>query len=173
MCGLQARLMSQAMRKLTSVIGKTNTVCVFINQLREKVGIVYGNPEVTTGGRLNIIPPSRLISAAWRAKDSSASSSAATPAPRSSRTKVAPPRFPEAEFDIMFGGSQDERRLIDVSVKLGIVRKAAHGSTMATSAWARAATTQSSSSRTTLRSPTTSRARSVPMPISSMPPAAR
>ena len=49
--GLQARLMSQAMRKLTSVIGKTNTVCVFINQLREKVGIVYGNPEVTTGGR--------------------------------------------------------------------------------------------------------------------------
>ena len=49
--GLQARLMSQAMRKLTSVIGKTNTVCVFINQLREKVGIMYGNPEVTTGGR--------------------------------------------------------------------------------------------------------------------------
>ena len=49
--GLQARLMSQAMRKLTSVIGKTNTVCVFINQLREKVGVVYGNPEVTTGGR--------------------------------------------------------------------------------------------------------------------------
>ena len=49
--GLQARLMSQAMRKLTSVIGKTNTVCIFINQLREKVGVVYGNPEVTTGGR--------------------------------------------------------------------------------------------------------------------------
>ena len=49
--GLQARLMSQAMRKLTSVIGKTNTVCVFINQLREKVGVMYGNPEVTTGGR--------------------------------------------------------------------------------------------------------------------------
>ncbi len=49
--GLQARLMSQALRKLTGVIGKTNTVCIFINQLREKVGIVYGNPEVTTGGR--------------------------------------------------------------------------------------------------------------------------
>ncbi|MGN0984022.1 MAG: recombinase RecA, partial [Gemmiger sp.] len=49
--GLQARLMSQAMRKLTSVIGKTNTVCIFINQLREKVGVMYGNPEVTTGGR--------------------------------------------------------------------------------------------------------------------------
>ena len=53
--GLQARLMSQAMRKLTSVIGKTNTVCVFINQLREKVGVMYGNPEVTTGGRALIL----------------------------------------------------------------------------------------------------------------------
>ena len=49
--GLQARLMSQALRKLTGIIGKTNTVCIFINQLREKVGVMYGNPEVTTGGR--------------------------------------------------------------------------------------------------------------------------
>ena len=66
--GLQARLMSQAMRKLTSVIGKTNTVCVFINQLREKVGVMYGNPEVTTGGRaLKYTPRCASTSAAWRA----------------------------------------------------------------------------------------------------------
>ena len=86
--GLQARLMSQAMRKLTSVIGKTNTVCVFINQLREKVGVMYGNPEVTTGGRaLKYYASVRIdIRRVEGLKDSS-SSSATTPAPRSSRIR--------------------------------------------------------------------------------------
>mgnify|MGYP002544626891 CR=1 FL=1 len=83
--GLQARLMSQAMRKLTSVIGKTNTVCVFINQLREKVGIVYGNPEVTTGGRALKYYSSVRIDI--RRRTLPASLSATIPAPRSSRTR--------------------------------------------------------------------------------------
>ena len=93
--GLQARLMSQAMRKLTSVIGKTNTVCVFINQLREKVGVMYGNPEVTTGGRALKYYASVRIDIRR-----------------------------EAEFDIMFGeGISKMSELIDVGVKLGIVQK--------------------------------------------------
>ena len=88
--GLQARLMSQAMRKLTGVIGKTNTVCVFINQLREKVGIVYGNPEVTTGGRaLKYYSSVRIdIRRAERAQGFlRCSASATAPAPRSSKTR--------------------------------------------------------------------------------------
>ena len=86
--GLQARLMSQAMRKLTSVIGKTNTVCVFINQLREKVGVMYGNPEIAVSHRRPrpeiSTPRCASTSAALKSlKDSSASSSATTPAPGS------------------------------------------------------------------------------------------
>ena len=167
--------MSQAMRKLTSVIGKTNTVCVFINQLREKVGIVYGNPEVTTGGRaLKYYSSVRIdIRRVEGLKDSSGQFIGNHTRAKIVKNKVAPP-FREAEFDIMFGeGISKMSELIDVGVKLGIVRRAAHGSTTATSVWVRAATTPSSSSRTTLRSPTTSRARSAPTRTSSTPPAAR
>ena len=123
--GLQARLMSQAMRKLTSVIGKTNTVCVFINQLREKVGIVYGNPEVTTGGRaLKYYSSVRIdIRRVEGLKASSGQFIGNHPRAKLVKHKVAPP-FREAEFDIMFGeGISKMSELIDLGVKLGIVQK--------------------------------------------------
>ena len=108
--GLQARLMSQAMRKLTSVIGKTNTVCVFINQLREKVGVMYGNPEVTTGGRaLKYYASVRIdVRRVEGLKDSSGQFIG-----NHTRAKV-----------IMFGkGISKMSELVDVGVKLGIVQK--------------------------------------------------
>jgi len=123
--GLQARLMSQALRKLTAAIGRSGTAVIFANQLREKVGIIFGNPEVTPGGRAlkfyssvridlrrgdTIKEGNRIIGSRIRA--------------RVVKNKVAPP-FRSAEFDIMFDhGISREGDLIDLGVELGLVKKA-------------------------------------------------
>ncbi len=123
--GLQARLMSQALRKLTGIIGKTNTVCIFINQLREKVGIVYGNPEVTTGGRaLKYYSSVRVdVRRIEGLKDSSGQFIGNRTRAKIVKNKVAPP-FKEAEFDIMFGeGISKIGELVDLGVKIGAVQK--------------------------------------------------
>ena len=123
--GLQARLMSQALRKLTGAIGKTNTIVIFINQLREKVGVMYGKPEVTTGGRaLKFYSSVRIdVRRVETLKNGSEMIGNRTRA-KVVKNKMAPP-FREAEFDIMYGeGIAHTGELVDLGVKLDLLQKA-------------------------------------------------
>ena len=123
--GLHARLMSQALRKLTAVIAKSNTLVIFINQLREKVGVIYGNPEVTTGGRaLKFYSSMRIdVRKTEQLKAPGNEFIGARTRAKIVKNKVAPP-FKEGEFDIMYGtGISREGEIVDLAVKFDIINK--------------------------------------------------
>ena len=122
--GLQARLMSQALRKLTAVISKSNCIVIFINQLREKVGVMFGNPETTTGGRaLKFYSSIRMDVRRIETLKQNGEAVGSRTRVRVVKNKVAPP-FKEAEFDIMYGvGISREGDVLDLAANEGVVSK--------------------------------------------------